>query len=339
MRYQEDKQRSSELLRMALPLMAGQSAAHHPVSYCLWYEHVGGLNPPLSEELNQRLQANDPLTEDDTYRLHARFISARDVALLERLQRQMHEALDETARNAAFAGEQTGLFGRTLEHSRSQIAEAVSLEGLQYLISSLLSETTRVQTLSLDLSQKLEARANEVRLLSKQLERAQTEAVIDPLSGLNNRRGFDRAVEELASPAGLLTGTALLLADVDHFKHINDTYGHVMGDKVLKAIAQAFRENIKGRDVAARIGGEEFAVLLPQTTLEGAKAVAEQLRVAVAKARIRQGEQLDQTGSITLSAGVAVVRGEESCESLMRRADRALYTAKREGRNRVCVAM
>jgi diguanylate cyclase len=339
MRYQEDKERSSELLRMALPLMVRQSAAHHPVSYSLWYEHVAGLNPPLSEALNERLQANAPLTEDDTYQLHARFISARDVALLERLQREMHEALEDTAYNAARAGEETGVFGRTLERSRTQIAAAVSLEGLQYLISSLVTETARMQTLSLDLSGKLEARAKEVLQLSEQLQRAQTEAVIDPLCGLNNRRGFDRAAEELASPNGLLTETALLVADIDHFKQINDTYGHVIGDKVLKTIAQTFRDNVKGRDIAARIGGEEFAVLLPRTTLEGAKAVAELLRVAVSRARIRQGETQNPTGTITLSAGVAVTRGEESCESLMRRADRALYTAKREGRNRVCVAM
>lgn len=318
--------------------MAKQLAAHHPVSYSLWYEHVAGLNPALSEVLTERLQSNAPLTEDDTYRLHAHFISARDVALLERLQRELHAALDDTAHNAAFASEQTGLFGRTLERSQSQIAAAVSLEGIQYVIRGLLGETERMHTLSLSLAQKLEARANEVRLLSEQLERAQTEAVIDPLSGLSNRRGFDRAAEELAGPSGLLSGTALLLADIDHFKQINDTYGHVVGDKVLKVIAQTFRDNIKGRDVAARIGGEEFAVLLPQTSIEGARAVAEQLRIAVTKARIRKGERTDQTGAITLSAGVAVARGEESCESLLRRADRALYTAKREGRNRVCIA-
>lgn len=324
---------------MALPLMARQAAAHHPASYSLWYEHVGGLNPPLSEVLNQRLQENNPLTEDDTYRLHARFISARDVALLERLQRQLQEAIADTAHNAALAGEQTGLFGQTLELSRSQIAAAVSLDGIRYLIDTLLSETTRMQTLSMDLSRKLEARANEVRLLNEQLERAQTEAVIDALSGLNNRRGFERAAEALAGPDGLLTGTALLLADIDHFKEVNDTYGHVVGDKVLSAVAQSFRDNIKGRDVAARIGGDELAVLLPQTTLEGAKAVAELLRAAVARCRIRHPTNRDQPGTITLSVGVAVARSNESFESLMHRADRALYTAKHDGRNRVFVAI
>lgn len=325
---------------MALPFMARQAAAHHPVSYTLWYEHVGGLNAKLSEVLNQRLNENQPLTEDDTYRLHAHFISARDVALLERLQRQLYEALDDTARNAALAGEHTGVFSQTLEQSRSQMAAAVSLDGIRYLIDSLMTETVRMQTLSVDLSRKLETRAKEVRLLTEQLERAQTEAVIDPLSGLNNRRGFERAAEALAGAEGLLTGTALLLADIDHFKQVNDTYGHVMGDKVLAAVAQTFRDNIKGRDVAARIGGEEFAVLLPQTTLEGAKAVAELLRLAVARCRIRgTNHDQHQPGSITLSVGVAVARGEESFESLMHRADRALYTAKHEGRNRVCVAV
>jgi diguanylate cyclase (GGDEF)-like protein len=85
-----------------------------------------------------------------------------------------------------------------------------------------------------------------------------------------------------------LAGTALLIADVDCFKAVNDTYGHLLGDKVLRAVAHVLQANIKGRDVAARIGGEEFAVLLPQTTLRGATVLAEQIRCAVAEGRIRR---------------------------------------------------
>lgn len=322
---------------MALPLMARQAAAHHPVSYTIWYEHVAGLNPPLSEILNSRLEAGNPLTEEDIYRLHARFISARDVALLERLQGQLQEALNDTASNAALASEHTSGFGRSLEHSRSEIGAAVSLDGIRYVIDGLLAETSRVEAQVLQLSQALEARAGEVRLLARELQRAQTESVIDPLSGLSNRRGFERAAAEMSGPRGDLCGAALLLADIDHFKQVNDTYGHVLGDKVLRVVAQTMRDNIKGRDLAARIGGEEFAILMSQTTLQGAKAVAEQLRSAVAKGRIHQTGNRGVVGSITLSVGVAVAQPGETLDSLMQRADKALYAAKREGRNRVSV--
>lgn len=134
-----------------------------------------------------------------------------------------------------------------------------------------------------------------------------------------------------------LDGTALVLVDVDHFKRLNDTFGHLLGDKVLRGIAEVLRAGIKGRDVAGRIGGEEFAVLLPQTSLQDAHKLAEQIRVAVERGRIHQGAD-ETVGSVTISLGLTVGRSVDSINELMARADAALYEAKRTGRNRVCVS-
>jgi diguanylate cyclase len=338
MRYIEDKEQSSELLRLALPLMGRQAAAYHPVSYSIWYEHVGGLNPPLSEVLTARLAANEPLTEEDVYRLHARHIYTRDVKMVESLQQRLLGLLEDTAQTAAAAGEDTGRYGRALRQSRSALTEAASLEAMRQVIAQLVSETVRMEVSTLALSEKLEIRSKEVNALTEQLERMQTEALLDPLCGLNNRRGFERAAQEIAESDGELNGAALLLADVDHFKQVNDTHGHLLGDKVLRTIAQTMRSSIKGRDIAARIGGDEFAILLPQTPLHGAAALAEQLRLAVAGGHIRRGNGTDFVGSITLSIGVAAAHRGETFESLMERTDAALYGAKRNGRNRVSVA-
>ena len=141
----------------------------------------------------------------------------------------------------------------------------------------------------------------------------------------------------LREPPGLL-GSALLLADIDHFKVVNDTYGHVLGDKVIRAVAHVLRSSIKGRDVAARLGGEEFAILLPQTSLTGAAAVAEQIRGTVAQGRICRPDGNESIGQVTLSVGVAVAKPGDTLEALLERADAAMYTAKRAGRNRISVA-
>ncbi|MHB8811972.1 MAG: GGDEF domain-containing protein [Steroidobacteraceae bacterium] len=204
------------------------------------------------------------------------------------------------------------------------------------VIAQLLNETLAMQISTRALSQQLEARANEVAILTEQLERVQTEALLDPLCGLKNRRGLERSAQSILD-AGL-SGTALLIADVDHFKRVNDTYGHVFGDKVLRAIAGTMQANIKGRDIAARIGGDEFAALLPQTTLQGALALGEYIRAAVADGRIHRGDGKDIVGSFTLSIGVAVRNPGEPFEDLMERADAALYAAKRDGRNCIRVA-
>lgn len=138
-------------------------------------------------------------------------------------------------------------------------------------------------------------------------------------------------------PAGL-KGAALLIADIDHLKHINDTHGHLLGDKVLRVIAQVLRSNIKGRDVAARLGGEEFAILLPATSAEDAATLARQMCASVAQGRIRRGQGQEPIGQVTLSVGVAGAIPGDTLETLMERADRAMYSAKRAGRNRVELA-
>ena len=338
MRYKEDKDQSAELLRLALPLMARQSAALHPISYTLWYEHVAGINPPLSGVLEASLAGKLPLGEDDVYDLHARYIVARDMEVLDRLQRKLRAVLEEAAQTAAAALEDSGQFEAALRDTRSRLTGAPSLESVHAIITELARETTRMQSATEAVHQRLENRAREVEHLTRQLEQARSEALLDPLTGLKNRRGFELAVKDLAGArSNAFSGTALVLADIDHFKQINDKHGHLLGDKILRAIGQTLQSNIKGRDIAARPGGDEFAILLQQTPLAGARALAEQIRTAVAAGRIRRADSKEQPGSVTLSIGVAIGGDEDTLESLMARADAALYAAKRAGRNRVSV--
>ncbi len=159
------------------------------------------------------------------------------------------------------------------------------------------------------------------------------QARTDTLTGLLNRRGFDdQSRQILASTWRNHQPLSLVMFDVDHFKRINDTLGHEVGDLVLKQLAETLRQRLRASDVLARMGGEEFVALLPDTNLEGARNIAESLVRAVA-------EQVHPTyGRYTISAGVASALAEQpDMAELMRRADAALYDAKGRGRNRVCL--
>lgn len=338
MRYLESKEQSAQLLRLAIPLMVRQSAAYHPVSYGLWYEHVAGLNPGLSAALTPRLEANEPLSEEDVYQLYAQHISERDARVLETLQARLQTLLETTAREVGAACDQSGRFRQTLQQSRSDLTNDVSAATVHDVIGRLVSEALRMEAATQTLTEKLDARTQEVLSLTRQLNDAHVEALNDPLCQINNRRGFMGAAKALCESEQSFEGVALVLIDVDHFKWVNDTYGHLLGDKVLQGIAEVLRTNIKGRDVAARIGGEEFALLLPQTPLKGAHSLAEQIRTAVGQMRIYGGDTNQAVGSVTISLGLAVGRQGESIDELMARADAALYTAKHEGRNRVGVS-
>ncbi len=161
-------------------------------------------------------------------------------------------------------------------------------------------------------------------------------ASTDPLTGLLNRRRFlEMAQAEQARAQRYGRPVTLLLVDLDHFKRVNDTYGHRMGDAVLRTAAGVMTASRRASDLAARFGGEELVLLLPETDLAGAVGLAERLRIALAGAQTR----LDGVDvHITASIGVASLRAGESLDNLLHRADQALYSAKRAGRDRVMVA-
>jgi diguanylate cyclase (GGDEF)-like protein len=164
----------------------------------------------------------------------------------------------------------------------------------------------------------------------KMLER---QAVTDPLTGLSNRRSFTKALERKVEHADRFAEPlSLLMIDIDRFKAVNDTYGHAAGDAVIKAVADTILASIRKVDVAARVGGEEFAVILPKSTMKSSLETAERIRKAVRKCVIPHGRT---SLSVTVSIGVATRSGERQVpDVLVKEADRQLYAAKEGGRDR-----
>jgi diguanylate cyclase len=129
------------------------------------------------------------------------------------------------------------------------------------------------------------------------------------------------------------------MIDIDHFKQVNDTHGHLVGDKVIRFIATQLSKNVKGRDIVARIGGEEFAILLPSTQLENARILAESIRTKIEKSQLKRVDNSKSLGSITISIGATCyIRGETTNE-FYHRADKALYRSKHAGRNKVSILL
>jgi diguanylate cyclase (GGDEF)-like protein len=159
----------------------------------------------------------------------------------------------------------------------------------------------------------------------------QNAASVDALTGLANRRAIMDLLRQRIEHATLGGGCALLLLDVDHFKAINDSLGHQAGDHCLRTVGAVIARNIRSDDRAGRIGGEEFVIMMPDTASEMARTVGERLRSAIENAEIRHADGQP----VTVSIGVAVGDAGETVDSLLARADRALYQAKRQGRNRV----
>src|SRR5262249_19524413 len=157
MRYLENKERSTEILRLALPLMAKQLAAFHPLSYALWYEHAAGINPDLTRVLDSKLAANSPLTETDVWRMYAQYIAARDIEAFERRQVQLRTLLEDRAQSAATVSSQAAEFGQTLQGHAQQLKAPVDEGRLRQMVAELLGGTQQMHVVTADLSMKLEA--------------------------------------------------------------------------------------------------------------------------------------------------------------------------------------
>lgn len=158
---------------------------------------------------------------------------------------------------------------------------------------------------------------------------------VDGLTQINNRRFFDEAIEREISRSRRYNRTlSLVLIDVDHFKRINDTFGHLAGDAVLKEVASAIKKRIRKEDLLARYGGEEFAVLTPEVDMKGALAMAEKVRKVVEKHEFSFDDEIIP---VTISCGVSTLgKKSDGAEALVQRADEKLYEAKEAGRNQVC---
>lgn len=178
---------------------------------------------------------------------------------------------------------------------------------------------------------KLRAMTESLSARSETLEHA---ALTDGLTGMQNRRYFDDALREYLEEFGRINRpVGLLVLDLDHFKQVNDTHGHDVGDEVLRSVSACLKEFTRYHDVVARLGGEEFAVVAPNLDNDMLHKLAERIRKAISALTVTTGNVRLR---VTISVGVAVWDGRETAEDFYRRGDRMLYQAKRLGRNRVC---
>jgi diguanylate cyclase len=333
MRYKESRDQTAELLRMIVPQMARHAAGFHPMSYAVWYEYHAGLNPKLKAALDAYLAERNSLTDADIIALYETHIAPRDAQASAHVSAQIARLVEEVDGAATVAGKDVRLYGDELDGYRRKLQTEIGQEQLDEVVQSLILDTSRVRTSTETFYDHLRKNAQEVEQLRAELAVAQGLASRDPLTGLLNRRGFDQQLQRASAvPCG---ESCMLIVDIDQFKAINDAHGHMLGDKVIIAVARALHTCAGTRGPTARIGGEEFSAVLLNTAGEVALAIAEQVRAAVERGRIRRSEGSESIGGVTVSIGIACSREGEPFESLMLRADRALYQSKAGGRNRV----
>lgn len=323
-------QRSLASAGEALVLIRKYGHPAHPHIYETWYTYVDGINRALNEVIDGILRARGTIDAGEIGAIHEAHLSTTRLSdELDKVGGTVSDEIDQVlgmigiARSSADAyGRSLADFGQTLDGGADP---RLSRSVVENLVSEMISANAQLEV------RLTESRRQMVRLKGN-LEAVRAESLRDPLTALANRKSFDTTMAKFLNDR---VPFSLVMGDVDRFKQFNDTYGHLTGDQVLRLVAATIRQTVGNKDFVARYGGEEFAIVLPGTELDAAQAAAENVRRAVMTRDLMKRSTGERLGRVTMSLGMSTWRLGDTAETMIERADRALYAAKAGGRNRV----
>jgi diguanylate cyclase len=328
-------EKSFATLKQTIPLLLKHKISAIPTNYALWYTYVSNQSPELKTAIDHMLDNKMKFSETKTKELYRNYVAESEEISAWELRQSVEAMLIELSQSLQDTRSETTSFKETMDNCVDDLAkvekEGLSIEEVMTFVRNLVKDTQNIRRSTISFNAALIDAQTEIEGLRGQLEKSQQDALYDALTGLCNRRYFD---EELATQS-LKSDLCLMIIDLDHFKKINDNYGHVMGDLVLKAAAKKLQSTCRDGAQVFRFGGEEFAIIVPNSNFAKARSMAESMRKAIEKIGVKDKRTGEVLGDITASIGVAELTKSMNPLALIEKADKQLYEAKRLGRNRV----
>lgn len=304
-----------------------------PVNYSVIYLYASERNEKLTAELERHIQSYQEIDLTFIEGLFEKYISNShiiDKQILDPIEKSLTSTLEKI--NSQVDSDK--MIASNLKKAEKALSKHEYHKSMQNIVAFLMSSITTSQQQHSDLSLELTHACGEVSFLKSKLKAARHEAIVDSLTGLLNRRGCDVKLQEL----DIEQVHSSLAIDIDHFKNINDQFGHFIGDKVIQRIAKVIKSSISDKDIAVRFGGEEFVVVMVNKTMSQAHEIAEKIRLAISGLKLMQRDSKAYLPSISVSIGIAERQDELNWTALFEQADTALYQAKNTGRNKsVCL--
>ncbi|CAN7271866.1 GGDEF domain-containing protein [Bosea sp. LjRoot9] len=328
---------SCDLADQVVAAMREHGSPGYPRAFEVWYAHLSGEMPAVSMAMNAILAGSEgKVGVADIDNLYDRFIGNDRLAKqAERTSLQVLSEIDGLMSLVDKTLVSSERYHGRLSAMSEDVPPAADRQRLREWVEALVLSTREEVTRKTQLEAQLRNSSNEIRNLREALEMTRAEALTDPLTGLANRRHFEEMLQKSIDQATLRREPfALVMADIDYFKKFNDAHGHLTGDQVLRLVARTMKDKFKEKAVITRFGGEEFAIILPESDLVAGKFGAETVRQALLTRELVKRSTNENLGRITISLGVAGYRRGDTAGSLVDRADQALMQAKRDGRNR-----
>lgn len=323
-----------DVLRIA-HAMSEMGVSGTPRNYELFHAAMSGQFMTLQHDLRTLGRLPKQIDLDFLYAKH--IMQSRIDAIVEDAPEQLEGTIAETMELMRKEQKSLGAYQKVLDETSKKLTvdQMGSDETFRKFLDIVANATSVTMEHGRNVMRNMTAKTAELEELRGKLEEYKTLADKDSLTGLWNRRAFDR----LCGAVGTGTGKqgALVLLDIDHFKRLNDTYGHPYGDFVIKRVGEVLQKNLHSGTLVFRAGGEEYSVFLDKLAADACRATAERLRKAISAENFSDGEVALQPGDVTISIGVCYQDRASGGRELYANADQALYKSKENGRNRVTI--
>ncbi len=332
---------ATKCARSAIKIMAEKRILPYPRNFTIWYAYFSGKYPDLTAILKKFLDKKDYFTEDRNTLIYQKFFGFDQLGqAVRQITAEASLALNAASENIKCLCDETKGARKDIEACCSRLERVGGTGEIKALIEEMVARVRRLAAASQEMEKRLNANYIKMAELHRSIEESQREAMTDALTGLSNRKLFDSCLRLACENPRKAASLCVILMDVDNLGEYNDTHGFGSGDEALKAIARALSETVKGRDLAARSGDDEFAVLTVRTLLLDASNLARSFRgsAGIGKRAMDIGGEDGMKHRVTLSIGVAQFELGEPLNRFMERAKHALHAAKRNGRNQVVAA-
>ncbi len=331
-----DLAESLKNLKKVIPLMGKYSVPVTPINYAVWYTYVTESNSEVTKRLNKAINESKLIAQTETQNIYNDCIEQKHTIDSEKVRRHLEAMLLEIASNFEDTINNTQDFSKIIDEHLNRFERQgdpnLTMKEAMLLIQKLITGSDLIKKTTKTFITQLEKTRQQITTLQNELHKARSEAIHDALTGLFNRRAFELESAELNEQK---MPYSIVMFDIDHFKNVNDSYGHSFGDLVVKAVAQTALKTFPKSCHVYRLGGDEFVVILKNTTIGPAVRLANSCRQNTMRINIRTIHNNEVVSSIRTSFGVAQWNGRTSFAETLERADQMLYKAKAQGRNRV----
>ncbi len=325
---------NARYLKKIVPLLTQHHIAANPINYAILYDYVAGHNAKLTNAVNEILNGQQAFDCNTSFKLYGQHICNASLESFEKINHRIQKVIDQVSSNLSDTWHKAEETNDSFQKKTAILENISESSSIRMILQEIIQETKALVVTSQAMQSQLNEANAEMEQLRSELAQVREIAITDGLTGLLNRRAFDQKLNEIVQN-GEDNDTYLSLLDIDHFKRINDNYGHTVGDNVIKFVASLMKKYTLPHHHVARYGGEELAIIMPNTVPKVALEIAENIRVEMEKCRLKRKTDNTPLGTITLSIGIAELKVGDDAETFVQRADKALYKAKESGRNQV----